>query len=228
MGAPVNDSICLDNLCTNMIGKSWRQYRELKLNPQWTFIATFNVMQFFFYNSSQAFVDGASKAKAVQYLGYLKIIFDKVLPKLLDNNVSLYKLLFGEANCQESHDVLHTSLSLIATRKFSPQDYRKINVSQIFEGLVRKSFQRLSRFSQLDYRTDFTKFTAHYIFFIFVPVCFEFLMDKIGSPEACIEKYLKILNDIKDDIQKFRLKNGIQQFRLIIDRSPIKSYISED
>jgi hypothetical protein len=41
-------------------------------------------MQFFFYNSSQAFVDASSKLKAVDYLGYLKTIFDKVLPKLLE------------------------------------------------------------------------------------------------------------------------------------------------
>ena len=52
MGAPINDLTPHNLCCSCMIGKSWRRYIELALNPKWTFLGTFNTMQFFFYNSS--------------------------------------------------------------------------------------------------------------------------------------------------------------------------------
>ena len=56
----------------------------------------------------------------------------------------------------------------------------------------------------------------------------DFLLGKIASAEACIDQYLKLINDIKEDIRKFKLQNGIQQFRFVIARSAIRHYISED
>ena len=56
----------------------------------------------------------------------------------------------------------------------------------------------------------------------------DFLLGKISSADACIDQYLKLINDIKEDIKKFKLQNGIQQYRLLIARSPIHNYISED
>jgi hypothetical protein len=89
MGSPINCLHLFNTCCTDMIGKNWRFFKTLETDPKWGFIGTFNVMQYFFYNSSQAFVDGASKHKAIEYLGYLKNIFDKVLPKLLEKDSSL-------------------------------------------------------------------------------------------------------------------------------------------
>ena len=59
-------------------------------------------------------------------MSYLKKIFEGVLPKLLDIEKNLFSLVFGEANSKESHDVLHTTLSLAAVRSYSMQDFRKI------------------------------------------------------------------------------------------------------
>jgi hypothetical protein len=89
MGAPVNDSAAHNFCCSVMIAKKWRYYSEIKSEYKWAFAGSFNVMQHFFYNSSQSFVDKSSKDRGVAYLGYLKNIFDKVIPKLLEFNAPL-------------------------------------------------------------------------------------------------------------------------------------------
>ena len=63
----------------------------------------------------------------------------------------------------------------------------------------------MSKFSNLSYKTDFSRFTAHYTFNFFVPICMDFLLGKIASADACINQYLKLINDIKEDIRKFKL-----------------------
>ena len=117
----------------------------------------------------------------------MKKIFEGVLPKLFDFNKNLFGLVFGEANSQQSHDVLHTTLSLAAVRNYSMQDYRKIQINQIFEGLVRKNLERLVRYSQLGEKTDFTIFDAHYTMFLFVPLAMDFFTGAITTPEKLLE-----------------------------------------
>jgi len=49
MGLPINNAGSHNFACTNMIGKNWKIYRELKVKSEWGLAGTFNVMQFFIY-----------------------------------------------------------------------------------------------------------------------------------------------------------------------------------
>jgi hypothetical protein len=51
---------------------------------------------------------------------HLRNIFEKVLPKIMDQDPSFKQILFGEANCLDSHDLLHTSLSLAGVKFYCP------------------------------------------------------------------------------------------------------------
>ncbi len=65
MGAPINNHVIHSSCGASMINKDWRRYREVNLEAKWGFVAAFNVMQYFFYNCSQSFVDDAKKQKAI-------------------------------------------------------------------------------------------------------------------------------------------------------------------
>lgn len=60
---------------------------------------------------------------------YLKSIVDNVIPKLLekDDTGELKQIIYGEANSLESHDVLHTTLSLCVLEKYLPNEARTLN-----------------------------------------------------------------------------------------------------
>jgi hypothetical protein len=49
---PINDSVVHDEAGSMMIGRQWRIYRTVRPEKKWSILSTFNVMQFFFYNSS--------------------------------------------------------------------------------------------------------------------------------------------------------------------------------
>ncbi len=74
MGIPINDAIVHNLAGTCMIGKLWKQYKEIKSEPEWSLTSTFNVMQCFFYLSSLAFKGPNEKRDALNNLRYLKTL----------------------------------------------------------------------------------------------------------------------------------------------------------
>lgn len=130
MGTPINTLDLHEEACTMMIGKVWKKYSSILRETKWALIGSFNVMQFFLYRSSLALESEEKRFEAIKYLGYLKSIVDNVIPKILDNSSKsneLRQFLFSEANSLESHDVLHTSLSLTLATKFLPTEGKNIN-----------------------------------------------------------------------------------------------------
>jgi hypothetical protein len=53
----------------------------------------------------------------------------------------------------------------------------------------------MQRYSQMSTNTDLSSpaFTAHYIFFIFVPLALDFLESKDGNPKQLIDDYLELV-----------------------------------
>jgi hypothetical protein len=98
MGVPINEGVAHDFACTGMIGKNWREHKNIEVEPEWGLAGTFNVLQCFFYQSSKAFVGKNEEADSLIYLGYMKKILEEVLPKLFEFNKALFGLVFGEAN----------------------------------------------------------------------------------------------------------------------------------
>jgi hypothetical protein len=47
-----------------MIGKDWRRFRTVEHEFKWALLATMNVMQYFFYQSSLAYESADKKIKA--------------------------------------------------------------------------------------------------------------------------------------------------------------------
>lgn len=194
MGLPRNGFAVHNKYSSMMIGKIWRKHSTVMPESKWTLLATFNVMQHFFYNASQAFED---LQKGIDYLTYLKTIFDNVCPKLLELNNELKQYIYGEANSLESHDVLHTMLSLAITSSFMPAEYKQINKKQLIESLITKNLQRTMRYNNLNSYSDLSKETGLYPLFIFAPLLLEFLSGKSGTAAETMATYQNMIKDIK-------------------------------
>jgi hypothetical protein len=93
---------------------------------------------------------------------------------------------------------------------------------------VRKNLERLVRYSNLNKKTDFTHFDAHYTLFYFVPLVMDFLAGKIATPEDLIKQYLNMIKDVKEEISHSKLREGVQQFRLMIAMSRMSQFVSQD
>ncbi len=96
-------------------------------------------MQFFLYQSSQIFDGKHKKETVLKFMNYLKNIFDNDLPKFLDLDTSgeNKQILYSCANSLDSHDILHTALSIAAVDKFMPNEAKSINRVQIYESLLK-------------------------------------------------------------------------------------------
>ena len=86
-------------------------------------------MQCFYYNGSLAHESEDSKASSIKYLGYLKNIFDNVLPKVLDREGSeeLKLYIVNSAKSLQSDDIIHSCLSFAICNILYHNDARVIN-----------------------------------------------------------------------------------------------------
>jgi hypothetical protein len=100
--------------------------------------------------------------------------------------------LYSGANNLDSHDVLHTALSLALVEKFMPNESRSINQTQVYESLIKKNLERMIRYNHqngqtFDRNVDLTSFTGHYPLFLFAPICNEFLLGKIATAQDALK-----------------------------------------
>ncbi|TNV81339.1 hypothetical protein FGO68_gene7848 [Halteria grandinella] len=229
---PTNSSVILEEACAMQIGQQWRRYNTVKRETKWGLVGTFNVMQFFFYHSSQAFDTPAKKDLAIKYLDYLKSIFSQTLPKLIANDASgeVKQILYSCANSLDSHDVLHTALSLGVVDRYMPNEARSINRAQIYESLIRKNLERMTRYSNPSFNrdTDMASFTGHYPLILFSPICIAYLIDEIPTAQKAIDQYIDLIGNLKNEMKRHGLRKGVQQFRLIMLRSGLLKHVNQD
>lgn len=120
---------------------------------------------------------------------------------LITSDTQNKSIIFGEANSLESHDVLHTTLAMAAVCKNMPSEAKTINQSRIFESLMGKALFRIQKFNHYFSKSgDLTTFKGHYPFFILAPLCMEFLLGEIETPESLIELYLNQIESLIKDM----------------------------
>jgi hypothetical protein len=140
-----------NEVSTMMIAGIWRRYRTILPEEKWTLLASFNVMQFFCYNSS-------TNHKSRQYfIEQFDHIYSNICIQLLAELPNLQQCVLGDSTDLKSDDVLHTLISLFYVKQNLPDSFEKINVSLLLESIIKSTIRRQVRYSKLNFNTDLTK-----------------------------------------------------------------------
>ncbi|CDW77922.1 UNKNOWN [Stylonychia lemnae] len=221
MGVPKQGLTFHNLLSSAMIGKTWREYLMHEPDPQLTLLATFNVMHHFMFQVSQ---NDIAENKRIEYLDYLRRIYDQVLPFILEQMPELKQFILSEARSLQSNDVLNTMLSLGICKALMKTEYKQINKKALFQSLIIKNIQRQQKSQKIRIEENLLKIDGFDMLVLFSPLIINHLNQQQFESKKVLDEYSSLVQKKKDLQQKCR--KGVNQFVSLMCFSRFRKYFT--
>eukprot|EP00347_Sterkiella_histriomuscorum_P002074 403369575 len=218
LGIPREGLVLHNDLASQMIGMHWRNYQPSRYENKWTLLAVFNVLQHFFYHGS------TNIPQNVEYVNYLREIYDKQMPRILNQDDQLQQIVYSQASSLQSNDVLHTMLSLGLSKQNLRSEYKQLNKKHVIEQLIKQNVFRQQKYSQLRFDQNLSEFTGLLTLLLYSPLMIHSLNQNEFDGAKVLKEYEEEQKLIIQEQKKY--KNGVEQFVVIMMISKFCKYFS--